>query len=346
MNELWQAIGELAAGLHEHRVEAIAESIGDVESAKDFEKARRSFGPNVDSERLVRLEVSWLATPEITPIEIAAALRGAAQAAKMVSSTGAVELVWTGPDTGLIPTRKTEQVILEVIDAAQERLFVVSYVFYKASSVVAALNAAIERGVDTRILLESSREYGGAVRGDGVKSMHAAVPGAKIYVWDSSAKNPDADSLSAVVHAKCAVADGRLAFVTSANLTPAALRHGPRSPVGTSRSSGDNEGHQGVGGVNLGCSKFRTMVMRECSVGASIVDVKLRRVITYPPESFSTNPIRIIYQSSRHVPPATRDSHLMRSMLRAWSNARSQGLASPEPSPERRSSEASFTHRP
>jgi len=53
--------------------------------------------------------------------------------------------------------------------------------------------------------------------------MHAAVPGASIYVWDSFAKKPDADSLSAVVHAKCAVADGRLAFVTSANLTPAAL---------------------------------------------------------------------------------------------------------------------------
>ncbi len=223
MNELWQAIGELAAGLHEHRVEAIAESIGGIESVDNFEKARRAFGPNVDSEQHTRLETSWLAMPEVTPIEVAAALRGAAQAAKKVSSTGAIELVWTGPETGLIPTRKTEQVILEVIGAARERLFVVSYVFYKAFSIVAALNAAIERGVETRILLESSKEYGGAVRGDGVKAMHAAVPGAEIYVWDPSAKKPDVDSLSAVVHAKCAVADSRLAFITSANLTSAAL---------------------------------------------------------------------------------------------------------------------------
>ncbi len=53
--------------------------------------------------------------------------------------------------------------------------------------------------------------------------MSNAVQYAVIYVWDSKAKSSKNTPLSAAVHAKCAVADGNLAFITSANLTSAAL---------------------------------------------------------------------------------------------------------------------------
>jgi len=74
-----------------------------------------------------------------------------------------------------------------------------------------------------RILLESSTEHGGKVKGDGVKMMHASVAGAIIYIWKPVAKGSDGHVGSACVHAKCAVADGDLAFITSANLTSAAM---------------------------------------------------------------------------------------------------------------------------
>jgi phosphatidylserine/phosphatidylglycerophosphate/cardiolipin synthase-like enzyme len=77
--------------------------------------------------------------------------------------------------------------------------------------------------VSVNILLESSTEHGGSVKGDSVKTMAEAVPGATILVWDSVAKKPEGSALSASVHAKCVVADRRLAFITSANLTSAAL---------------------------------------------------------------------------------------------------------------------------
>lgn len=223
MDDLWKMIGELAATLHADRIASIADAIQHLKTIEEFDRARQAFGPNVDQERVDRLRASWAAAPGVGPSEIAAAFRGAGEVAALMDGSGTIELVWTGPKTGVIPTRRTEQVIQEVIDSAKFDVFLITYVFYKASSIVEALNAAIGRGVSTSILLESSTEHGGAVKGDSVKTMAEAVPGATIYIWDPATRKPEGDSLSASVHAKCAVADRRLAFITSANLTSAAL---------------------------------------------------------------------------------------------------------------------------
>lgn len=223
MDDLWKVIGELAATLHADRISSIADAMSQLKSVEGFERAKHAFGPNADQERVERLRCAWEDAPGVGPAEIAAAFRGAAEVAALMDGSGAIELVWTGPKTGLIPTRRTEQVILEVIESAKDDVFLVTYVFYKASSIVEALNAAVGRGVNVSVLLESSTEHGGAIKGDSVKAMAEAVPGANIYVWDAAAKQPDGDSLSATVHAKCAVADKKLAFITSSNLTSAAL---------------------------------------------------------------------------------------------------------------------------
>ena len=223
MGDPWKVIGELVAALHADRIASIADAIQRLGSPDDFERATGAFGPNADHERVGRLRSSWVAARGIGPAEIAAAFRGAAEVAALMDRTGAIEVVWTGPKTGLIPTRRTEQVILEVIDSAKTDTFLVSYVFYKASSIIDALNAAVDRGVNARILLESSTDHGGAVVGDSVKSMADAVPGATVYIWDAAAKGIAGSTLSASVHAKCAVSDRKLAFITSANLTSAAM---------------------------------------------------------------------------------------------------------------------------
>lgn len=223
MDDLWKVIGELAATMHGDRIASVSDAILRLKTVEEFDRAVSAFGPNADQELVARLRASWAAMPRVGPAEIAAAFKGAASLAAIMDGRGAMELVWTGPNTGLIPTRRTEQVMLEVIDSAKSDLFLVTYVFYKASSIVAALNAATDRGVDVGILLESSTEHGGATRGDGVSAMADAVPGATIYIWNPAAKMTGADALSASVHAKCAVAGGRLAFITSANLTNAAL---------------------------------------------------------------------------------------------------------------------------
>lgn len=223
MNDIWMSIAELAASTHLDRIEIIADAISSLNSVSEFEQVRRAFGQNADQALTDRLYSSWKASPAVSPKEIASAFKAAVQVVTLMETRGALELVWTGPKTGLIPTRQTEQVMLEVIESAKKDLFLVTYVFYKASSIVAALEAAISRGIAVSILLESSTERGGTVRGDSVKAVHDAVSDASIYIWDAASRKSDGDSISAAVHAKCAVSDGKIAFITSANLTTAAM---------------------------------------------------------------------------------------------------------------------------
>jgi len=94
-----------------------------------------------------------------------------------------IELVWTGPSSKLIATRKTEQALLQVIDAAQSRLFITSFVAYDVASIMSALRKAIGRRVDVSMLLESSDKHGGGVSVDGIGQMRTVLPTAHIYFW-------------------------------------------------------------------------------------------------------------------------------------------------------------------
>lgn len=222
MDDPWKAIAELTASLHPDRIASVADAVSHLESVDDFERARHAFGTNVEERLLQRLRSGWAGSPSIGASEIAAALKAAAAVAELAQGSGAIDLVWTGPKTGLIPTRRTEQVLLEVIESSKQDIFLVTYVFYKAESVPVALNAAVGRGVAVRILVESSVGRGGPEEGEAARMLADAIPGATIYVWrPAGVGNTGAPPGS--VHAKCAIADGRLAFVTSANLTSAAL---------------------------------------------------------------------------------------------------------------------------
>lgn len=223
MDDLWHSIASIATALHQDRIDAVARVIERIESPTSFDQCVYAFGPGTDPRLVKKVKQAWLVNPMVTGKEIAFGLRAAVRAATAIGASENIDLVWTGPKTGLIPTRNTEQVIREVIDAAVDSLFIVSYVFYNASSIVAGLNEATDRGVSVRVLLESSIEHGGAVTGDGIRAMHQVVPNAELYIWNPTEKAKIAGPLTAAVHAKCAVADQTIAFVTSANLTSAAM---------------------------------------------------------------------------------------------------------------------------
>ena len=130
------------------------------------------------------------------------------------------ELVWTGPAPAGSATRQTEQVMLEVIRDANRVLFLTSYVAYKVDGIVRALNQATNRGVEVKILLESSDGKNRNRSLDySLSSMKEVLPKARFYVW----KNQSEDFTGGSVHAKVAVADEHLALVTSANLTGHAM---------------------------------------------------------------------------------------------------------------------------
>ena len=223
MDNLLAVIAELGLELHPDRIAVIASKIDTIGSVEQFALLKSSFGPNADKDLITRFDQAWNDSKNTSPRDVAAALRGASATATLRESRGAVEMVWTGPSTGQIPVRHTEQVLCEVINYAKRRLFLVSFVAYEVSSIITDLRNAIGRQVQISILLEESSVHGGKVSNhDSIRAMKKALPSICIYTWTSKKSTPSC-GFSGAVHAKCAVADEELAFITSANLTAAAM---------------------------------------------------------------------------------------------------------------------------
>jgi phosphatidylserine/phosphatidylglycerophosphate/cardiolipin synthase-like enzyme len=151
--------------------------------------------------------------------EVAGMLLGASEARLRTERELSVELVWTGPTTRFVPTRRTEQVLLDLIARARAELFLVSFVAYDVRSIAIAMNEAAGRGVRLRVLLEASTSHGGSLSVDPPATMRATVPAAEILTW----REKPAPFVDGKVHAKLAVVDAVRAFITSANLTGHAL---------------------------------------------------------------------------------------------------------------------------
>jgi len=165
-----------------------------------------------------QLSRAWKAT-SVNSDELALMLLAASQVFDYLSRRESTELVWTGPTTPFVSARRTEQVLLQVINAAKQNLFVTSFVAYDVSTIVKALNEASERGVSISMLLESSQGHGGSVSFDVIGRMQTLVPSAKLYAW----RNRVAPFVDGRVHAKVVVADSETCFITSANLTGYAM---------------------------------------------------------------------------------------------------------------------------
>jgi phosphatidylserine/phosphatidylglycerophosphate/cardiolipin synthase-like enzyme len=151
---------------------------------------------------------------------VAAALATAAAGERARRQEQSVELVWTGPDAQTIPLRHTEQVLLQLIDAAAQRLLLVSYAVYKVRRIGDALVRAADRGVDLRIVIEAPDRAEGQGVQAALRSLGPAVGArSEVYLWPRDRRTADDAGNRGVLHVKTAVADARLLFLSSANLT-------------------------------------------------------------------------------------------------------------------------------
>jgi cardiolipin synthase A/B len=217
VEKLLEAIIELASDSPPDKAEQLVAVIRRLSGVQDATSLNGwATNPRAKSN-LEKLIAAW--TGEITPVEVAGMLAGASAAYHRARSEQEIELVWTGPSSKLVATRKTEQALLQVIDAAQSRLFITSFVAYDVASIMSALREAIGRGVEVSMLLESSDKHGGGVSMDAIGQMRKVLPAAQIYFWGEKG-----DSFAGgKVHAKVAVCDDTMCFISSANLTGHAM---------------------------------------------------------------------------------------------------------------------------
>lgn len=163
-------------------------------------------------------------SPTLAPESVALALRAAAATAVYQRQFQQLEPVWTGPDSGVIPLRRTDQALLEIIQGAKERLHIVSFAVYKAVTITEALVAAAHRGVRINIYLETSEASEGKMAYDTIKALGQAVrQQACIYTWPFDKRPLSPEGKHGSLHAKIALADGEHLLLSSANLTEYAL---------------------------------------------------------------------------------------------------------------------------
>jgi phosphatidylserine/phosphatidylglycerophosphate/cardiolipin synthase-like enzyme len=168
---------------------------------------------------------AWRASePQLPAQAVAMALFTAAHAEDTHRKGQSLELVWTGPDGGGGPFRHTEQAILQVLDSAKERITLVSYAVYRIPHVRESLVRAAGRGVRINVILETPNKCEGQNEYDTLQALGSEVAScATVYYWPES-RRPRGDSdKHGILHVKCAVADGRWLFLSSANLTEQAF---------------------------------------------------------------------------------------------------------------------------
>lgn len=221
MNNVWQTIAEICLELHPERVSAIATGLSGVSGVNEFGRMRDRFGPNAGRELFLKLREAWERSDKITPEEIAAGLKSASATAALNGAKGSVELVWSGPETQDSPVRQTEEVICQVIESSNTRLLIISFAVYRIERILMCLDAARARGVTLDILVEASEAQGGKVSTDAFALFRKRLPTARLWLWDQTGSA--GHGISGSVHGKCVVADDDLAFVSSANLTSAAM---------------------------------------------------------------------------------------------------------------------------
>lgn len=219
-----EAAAGLAAQLPPQTLELVAKAIQETDMSSS-PSARTRITQNVSQPHHRRLAAhffdQWQSDAQgVSPGSVAPALRTASHVHQFHHENEVVELVWTGPDSDAVPFRRTEQAILQVLDSAKERITLVSFAVYHIPHVRDALVRAADRRVKINVIVETPHKLEGENVYSTLRALGEDVASCStVYYWPAKKwKKATSDKLG-ILHVKCAVADGRWLFLSSANLT-------------------------------------------------------------------------------------------------------------------------------
>lgn len=188
----------------------------------------RSVLGDVDAARSVSPALAELRRLGINAAATAAWLRGLAQ---VQAGAPRPDLVWTGPQVAGLHARDTRRVYEELLGSATRALWISTYAFFDGPRVFEVVARRMEQVPDLRVtlLLNIQRKSGDTTAADHLVRAFAD------RFWEQSWPGRvrprvlfDPRSLGSagptgVLHAKAVIVDNDMIFVTSANLTDAAL---------------------------------------------------------------------------------------------------------------------------
>lgn len=185
----------------------------------------RLISPAGVQAQVVDLFEAWQTeAPHLSPEAVSLALRAAALTAEEARQKTQTALVWTGPAVPGSSLRRTDQALLQVINNARHTLLIVSFAVYKIPQICHALVTAAGRRVSIALCLEAPDPGEGKIAYDTIRALGAQVAqNAAIYIWPAAKRPCNEQGKHGSLHVKCAVADRRHLFISSANLTGYAL---------------------------------------------------------------------------------------------------------------------------
>jgi phosphatidylserine/phosphatidylglycerophosphate/cardiolipin synthase-like enzyme len=176
-------------------------------------------------EALSRLLNTWRdRAPAVPPTTVAWSLRAASEADEYRRSYQSVELVWTGPSATATTLRRTDQALLDLIQAARRSLLLVAFTAHKIPEITTALAHSADRGVAITFIAESPETSPGRSSLAAIQALDTALAGRlAVYTWPLHQRPRDPSGRHGSLHVKCAVADDTALLISSANLTDYAL---------------------------------------------------------------------------------------------------------------------------
>ena len=221
--ELLDQIVVIANDFAPGHLDSLAERLSQANALTDVQQLTQTLPTNSQRAAFGKLLAVWRKSEDVTPSQIAIGLRAAQKAVDKVRSEFDIEPVWTGPSSSSTRMRRLDQGLLELVEKATSRLTLVTFVAYSIPNLEESLRAAADRGINMRLILESEHESGGQIRFDPLNALNQAIPDADVYYWPNELRHESPSGSVGVLHAKCAIADDRMALISSANLTGSAL---------------------------------------------------------------------------------------------------------------------------
>lgn len=226
-NQLLDIIYELVEQVPNQFIVQLCDKLDGMDTTEDLNSIIQQFSPTDVRQNLKRLFDYLLAThSELTPSHISIAIRSALYTYKKECEKESIELVCSGPTTFSSSFRNTYQALNEMIRDAKVSLLLVTYVIYDIKELSKELLEASKRGVSIRFIVETHTNDDSRNPYDKIKHIgEDLLKRSEVFYWPDDKRPRIQKGEFGVIHAKCAVADKKVAFVTSANLTGRALDH-------------------------------------------------------------------------------------------------------------------------
>ena len=114
-------------------------------------------------------------------------------------------MVWTGPEVTTIPLRRTDRVLLQLIKEAREEITLVSFAVYKIPEIAQALQGALNRGVEVRLIAEDPEVAEKIPFGVKEALGKNIIEQTQVFIWPKHKRPVDNEGRYGSLHIKCAI---------------------------------------------------------------------------------------------------------------------------------------------